>query len=259
MTRRINQSGVTVVELLVVMVVSSLIIGVVTGFALNYWGKTITLNNDQATLVSRLNAGDYLRNGIDSAAGMISQNDLPDSHTLNPDPGDGTGMHWLTIHAVPSTIPVGATGTYTPLVYYSRPSVDTSKNIILNGTIPYQDNIILYLNGTTKQLLARTIANPYATGNRALTSCPENLATNSCPADTVVAENVSSIGTRYFSRSGNPIDYTSIIDTTTGNYIGPDFPSVEIVEFTLNLAKNAQFYNANDTSNQTVIRIALRN
>jgi hypothetical protein len=129
----------------------------------------------------------------------------------------------------------------------------------MNGTIPYQDNVVLYLNGSTKQLLARTVANGAAPSNRALTSCPPAVATNSCPADTVVADNVASVGMRYFSRSGNSIDYTSIIDPNTGGYIGPDFPSVEIVEFTLNLTQAAQFHNATNTSNQTVIRVALRN
>jgi type II secretory pathway pseudopilin PulG len=257
--RRLNESGFTVVELLVVTIVSGILFASVSGFALNYWGKSIGLSNDSQTLVTRLNAGDYLRAGIDSASGLVIQNDLADPHVGNPDPGDSTGTHWVMIHAIPRTINMGASGTFTQVIYFNRASVDTSKNIIMNGTIPYQDNVVLYLNGSTKQLLARTVANGAAPSNRALTSCPPAVATNSCPADTVVADNVASVGMRYFSRSGNSIDYTSIIDPNTGGYIGPDFPSVEIVEFTLNLTQAAQFHNATNTSNQTVIRVALRN
>ena len=255
----IHSAGFTLVELLVVISVSGIMMTVITGFALRYWGKTISLSNDQQTLVSRLNSGDYLRAGIDSSSGLITQNNLPDSNVGKPDPSDGTGTHWLVIHAIPTTVVNGGAGTFTPLIYYNRPSIDTSKNIIMNGAIPYEDDVILYMNGTTKQLLARVIANQYAPSNYARTTCPPDSATNACPADNVISSDVSSVGMRYFSRSGNTIDYTSIIDSVTGQYIGPDYPSVEIVEFTIQLYHKAQFHNAQDTTNKTVIRVALRN
>jgi prepilin-type N-terminal cleavage/methylation domain-containing protein len=255
----VDERGVTIVELLVVIAVSSVLMGIMSGFALNYWSNSVTLSNDQSTLVSRLNAGDYLREALNASSGLIDQNDLPDAHTLNADPSDITGTHWVVIHAIPGTIAVGASNTYTPVFYFNRPSIDTSKNVILNGAIPYEDDVVIYMNGTTKQLLARTIANPYAPNNGTLTSCPPSVATTSCPADTVISDDVSSVTMRYFTRSGNPVDYTSIIDPLTGLYIGPDFPSVEIVELTLNIAKKAQLHNAINTTNSTVIRVALRN
>lgn len=257
--KQTRSAGFTLVELLVVISVSGIMLIVITSFALRYWGKTISISNNQQTLVSRLNAGDYLRAGVDSATGLITQNNIPDSHVGMPDPADGTGTHWLVIHAIPTTVTNGGAGTFTPLIYYNRPSIDTSKNIVMNGTIPYEDDIVLYMNGTTKQLLARVIANQYAPSNSALTTCPAASATNVCPADNVIATDVSSVGMRYFSRSGNIINYTSIIDPTTGQFIGPDYPSVEIVEFTIQLYHKAQFHNAQDTTNQTVIRVALRN
>ena len=257
--QKLDNNGLTIVELLVVMIVSLIIMGVVTSFGLHYWANSATLQSDQETFVSRLNSGDYLRQAIDSSSGLINQNDLPDSHTGNVDPGDATGTYWLTIHAIPGTTSVGVSGTITPLVYLNRPSIDTSKNIIMNGSIPYQDDIILYLNGNTKQLLARIVANPYAASNRAKTSCPAAQATNNCPADAVISSDVSAVTTRYFSRSGNTIDYTSIVDPSTGAYIGPDFPSVEVVEFNLKLFRKGRVHNGGDTLNQTVIRVALRN
>lgn len=254
-----DQNGFTIVELLVVMIVSGLLMGVITSFALNYWSKTTLLEASQETLVSRLNSGDYLRDSIDAASGLIDQNDLPDAHVGAVDPADPSQTHWLPIHAIPTTISVGASGTITPVIYYNRPSINTSKNIVLNGTIPYQDDIILYLNGTTKQLLARTIANSNVSHNSAITSCPAALTTPGCPADAVVAEDVQSVGMRYFSRSGNTIDYTSIVDPNTGNYIGPDYPSVEVVEFTINFYRKSSVHSSTKTLTQTVIRVALRN
>jgi prepilin-type N-terminal cleavage/methylation domain-containing protein len=259
MTIRSDQRGLTIVELLVVIIVSSIIMTVITTFALNYWTNSAVLQTDEETLVTRLTAGDYLRNTVNAASGLIIQNDLADNHVGNADPADGTGKHWLPIHAVPGTIAVGGTGTTTPLVYFNRPSINTSQAIIMNGTTPYQDDVVLYLNGTTKQLLARIVANPYAPGNRASTTCPVAIATTSCPRDTLIADQVSSVTMRYFSRSGNTIDHNSITDPLTGNYIGPDFPSVEVVEFNLKLLKKAQLKKGQTTINQTVVRVALRN
>ncbi|MDB5170528.1 MAG: hypothetical protein JWO35_222 [Candidatus Saccharibacteria bacterium] len=251
--------GVTIVELLVVMIVSSLIMGVVTSFGLDYWASSATLEADQETLVSRLNSGDYLRNAFNSTSGLITQNDIADLHTGSPDSAKTNGQYWLPIHAVPSTIQIGAKGTITPIIYFNRPSIDTSKNFIMNGTQPYEDDVILYMNGTTKQLLARTIANSSAANNRAKTSCPAALATTNCPADIVIAEDVSGAVTRYFSRSGNTIDYTSIVDPSTGAFIGPDFPSVEVIELKVNLFRKGKLSRSADSSNQTVVRVALRN
>lgn len=257
--RQLNDQGLTVVELLVVIIVSSVVMAVVTAFGLNYWANSTKLQSNQETLVSRLNSGDYLRRAINAASGFIIQNNLPDLHTGKVDPADVTGEHWLPIHAIPATTSMGAAGTITPVVYFNRPSIDISKNIVMNGSIPFQDDIILYLNGTTKQLLARTIANPSATNNRAKTTCPASLATSTCPADTIIADDITGVTMRYFSRSGNLIDHSSIIDSSSGKFIGPDFPSVEVIEFNLRLSRKARIQRAGDTSNQTIIRVALRN
>jgi Tfp pilus assembly protein PilW len=252
-----NEAGLTIVEMLIAMIVGSLMTLVVTAFALNYWTSATVLQSDQGTLVSRLNAGDYLRGIIDSAAGLINQNDLPDANTLAPDPNNGN--YWITIHAVPATYNIGSSGVITPLIYVERPSVDTSNNIVLNGSIPYHDDVIIYMNGTTKQLLSRIIANTSATNNKSRTTCPASKATTACPADAIIADNVTSVTMSYFSKSGNTINYQSIVDPNTGNYIGPDFPSVEVVQLNLQLYKSAQLHNGANTSNQTIIRVALRN
>ncbi len=259
MIAKLDQSGMTIVELLVVIIISLILMGVITVFSLNYWASSSSLQSSQEGLVSRLNSGDYLREAIDAASGLINQNDIADAHPGKVDPADTTNTHWLPVHAVPVTINMGAKGTATPLIYFNRPSINTSKNIILNGAIAYQDDIVLYLDGSTKQLVARTIANQFAPSNRAKTTCPTAFVTSACPRDIVVAEDVTAVTMRYFSRSGNTIDYTSITDPVTGAYIGPDFPSVEVVEFTVKFFRKARLSQGADSTNQTVIRVALRN
>jgi hypothetical protein len=128
----------------------------------------------------------------------------------------------------------------------------------MNGTQPYEDEFILYTDGTSRKLFLRSLANPAASGSRLKTSCTPP-GTASCPADRAVAQDIASIDMRYFSRTGNLINYTSIVDPNTGQYIGPDFPAVEVVEFTLNITKKPIFQKTNATQNSTVIRIALRN
>jgi hypothetical protein len=156
-------------------------------------------------------------------------------------------------------VSIGSIGTTTPLIYYKRFSLTSTGAHILNGVQPYEDEYVLYLNGTTKQLLLRSLANSSASGSRLQTSCPQSLATSICPADKIIASDVASIDKKFFSRSGNTVDWTSVYDSTLGAYIGPDYSAVEVLELTLNISKRAVFQKTDTTKSSTIIRIALRN
>ena len=254
-----QESGFMVVELVIVMTLSIFFSILILGFALDYASSTTTLNSDSETMVTRQNAGDKLRDQLNRASGLIVQNSIADSNAHVHDSSNPAGPYWQVIHAVPATISLPSAGNFTPVLYGSAPSINSSYNRITNSGQPYYDEFILYLDGSTKQLLLRTLANPSAVGNRMKTTCPPAIATLTCPADTMIADAVSSVAVRYFSRSGNLLDYTSITDPTTGAYIGPDMPTVEVVELTLNLKQKAVVHGAQDTKNTTVIRVAFRN
>lgn len=254
-----NQSGFTLPELLVVMFVSSLFTGLMLFFMISYWRYGLMLEADLDTLTSRLNAGDYLRENINPASGLIIQNSIADANTLNPDPAIAPANYWVPIHAIPGPISMAPAGTTKPLIYFKRPSISTSNTVIMNGLQPYEDEFVLYLDGNTKKLMSRSLANPLAASNRLKTSCPPGSATPSCPPDKTISSDISSVDMRYFSKTGNLIDHTSSFDTTTNLYTGPDFPVVEVVEFKLNLTKRPAFQKTNSTVNTTVIRVALRN
>ncbi|HUP26251.1 MAG TPA: prepilin-type N-terminal cleavage/methylation domain-containing protein [Candidatus Limnocylindrales bacterium] len=257
-TRSKNQAGFTLPELLVVIFMSGLFVSLLMFFMISYWRYGLLLEADLDTLTTRLNAGDYLRDRLNPASGLIIQNSIPDPHPAAADTTLVPVNYWLPIHAIPATVPSGSAGSSTPLIYFKRPSVNTSGAVAMNGTQPYEDEFILYLNGTTKSLMSRTLANPDVVNNKLKTSCPASLATTSCPPDAVVAADISSVKTRYFSKTGNPINYTSSYDTSTNTYTGPDFPLVEVVEFTLSLTKKPYFQTSNATSNTTIIRVAIR-
>jgi|GEM_PF-792154 len=252
-------AGFTLLELVAVMTVSLLFSGLIMYFTFSYWRLSATLTNDLETYVGRLTAGDRLREAINASSGLIIQNSIADTHTGAPDPSIPSGNYWLPVHAVPGTVTMGASGTITPVFYFKGPSVDTSKNIVLNGTQPYEDEFVIYLDGTTKQMRMRVLANASAPSNRNKTTCPSASASVACPLDRLLADNVSSIGLRYFSRSGNPMDYTSVVDPLTGQYAGPDMPAVEVVELVLYSYKKSTLQGGADSTSQTIIRIALRN
>ncbi len=255
---KLNQQGFTLPELISVMAVSALFAGLILYFGFSYWRYASLLEADQDTLVSRLNAQDVVRELIGTTSGLISQNSIPDSHTLNPDPSAGNN-YWLQLHAVPGNTPIGSANTITSLLYFKRLSINTSNAIIMNGTQPYEDEYVLYLDGTSKQMYLRTLANPSATNNRQHTSCPPALASGSCPADRVILSNIGSIDSIYYSRSGNTINYHSSTDPVTGQYNGPDFAAVEALQYTFHVTKKSLFITSNGTYNDTIVRIALRN
>ncbi len=255
---KLDQRGFTLPELISVMAVSAIFAGLILYFGFSYWRYASLLEADQDTFVSRLNAQDVVRELIGTSSGLILQNSIPDSNTLSADPQAGSN-YWLKLHAVPGNTPIGAANSITPLLYFKRLSIDTSNAIVLNGSQPYEDEYILYLNGTDKQLYLRTLANPSAPSNRLKTSCPPSLANSSCPADRIILSNINSIDSIYYSRSGNNINYQSSTDPNNGQYNGPDFPLVEALQYTFHLTKKSLFITSNGTYNDTVVRIALRN
>jgi hypothetical protein len=216
------------------------------------------VQNDAETFVSRQNSGDRLREALNASSSLINQNSITDTHTNVPDTSDVTGTHWQLIHAVPGTITMPTSGAK-PVLYFQAPSTDSSRNFIMNGAQPYQDEFVLYLDASSKQLLMRTLVNPAASGDRLKTSCPPAQASAACPADKVMGTEITAIDSRYFSRSGNTIDYTSITDPNTGQYIGPDYPVVEVLELTLHMHRKATIHGTADTSNETIIRVTSRN
>ncbi|HSX52898.1 MAG TPA: prepilin-type N-terminal cleavage/methylation domain-containing protein [Patescibacteria group bacterium] len=254
-----NENGFTLVELMSVIIVTGIFVTVIMFFMFNFWTSGYLMEADLDTFVSRLNAEDYIRNTVGESSGLINQNSIPDANTENVDPANGSGNYWIPIHAVPGNTPVGSPGTTTPLLYFRRYSQDNTGAFIMNGNQHYDDEYVFYLNGSTKQLLARTLANPNASGDRLKTTCPPNLATSTCPADKVISSFIASVDTRYFSRTGNLVNFQSIWDPNINGYAGPDFAAVDVLELTLNLTTKPVFQKTNATVNNTIIRIALRN
>jgi Tfp pilus assembly protein PilE len=79
------------------------------------------------------------------------------------------------------------------VIVIQTPAFDSDRNFIINTDTsnPYMNELVYYKDGDS--LLRRNLAHPDATGNTLTTSCPPEQASESCPADAVLAENVESI------------------------------------------------------------------
>lgn len=253
-----KQYGYTIVELLVAISISGVLIGLVLAFTISYSRYAASLQVVSDSFVSRLNISDYFREKLGTSSGMITQNSISDTNTGNPDTTITPAYFWKMLHAIPGNISNGSSGTITPVFYFKRFSQNSTGAYIMNGVNPYEDEYVLYMDNTDKTLNVRYIANPSATGNKLKTTCPASIATSTCPADAKLIDNVQSVDVRYFSRSGNLIDWQSIYDSVTATYIGPDFPTVEVVELKVNTTTKATFQ-SNQLNSSTIIRVAIRN
>ena len=252
-----QDGGFTISELIIAIFLSGLILGLIMTFTFSYWSYGAAAEADLDSYVERLNTADILRDYFGASSGLISQNGISDAHPASIDTSINPQNYWTLIHAIPGTFLTPTSGAQ-PLLYFRRPSLTTANAYIMNGSIPYEDEFMIYIDGPSKQLRMRTLTNPSAAGNRQTTSCTGIYVSASCPADRTLIKNVSSVATRYFSKSGTTINYTSSTDVLTGLYNGPDFPSVEVVELTIKITYKPVF-SKQTTSNETIIRIALRN
>lgn len=251
--------GFTIIELLVYIILVGMLSTLVIRSMLDYWSISATLINDNETMVTRANAADTLRTYLNTGAQLIDQNSISDAHPVIVDPTDATGTHWELIHAIPGTTTMPASGSYAPLFYFTEPSVDSSKNFIMNGAQPYYDEFMLYLNGATHQMMMRKLVNPNASSDHVVTTCAGAYITATCPGDLDIADDVSSVDLAYYSKSDVAINYTSSTDPVTSQYNGPDFAYAEVVSITIHLSRRSVIAGGTATSNEVVIRVALRN
>ncbi len=253
-----SNGGFTVPELVVVMVLTLVFSTLVLSFAFDFWGVATNLQNSSETLVTRQNLGDNLRNRLNVATTLLNQTSIADVNANVSDASDVTGTHWVLLHAVPTTLSMPTKGSYAPILYYEAPAIDANKNFLMRGVQPAQNEFVMYLDGTAKALMLRSLANDVSE-NSLSTSCPPSVVTSLCPVDKTLASDVLSVSTKYFSKSGNTIDWNQVKDPITGESIGPDFPDVEVIELTIVLKKRAVIHGEADSISKTTIRVALRN
>lgn len=263
-----KEAGFSIVELITVVVLTAALSGILFQFTIGYMKYASVVESDSIAFVDRLNASDYLRENLSQATGLINQPALADSYPLAPDPADAN--YWKLLYTVRGTF--GNTTEITPIVYFARHSHDTSGNLQKQGEKYLDDEYVLYHDGPKQELRVRRLANPAVLNNAVSTTCPPAHVSAACREDVLLASNITSVAVRYFSRAGNDITITSTGSDALGDTITPcaettepyttctgaTFDSVEVVEFTLNLAKTPSGANKTSTKSATIIRVAIR-
>jgi prepilin-type N-terminal cleavage/methylation domain-containing protein len=183
-----NEHGFSLFELVISISISSVLLLVGANFTTQ---GTINANADYHRTVVQTDT----QSAVDSVARVIKSARSVQAANTQPDPnspgGSANPYGWS-----------GAAGNNATLIL-AIPSRDVNGNLLyVDGlhTNLYTDDVIYYLNPTTKRLYKRVIANAVA-GNAAKTTCPPTLATPSCPADSAVVQDVASLSTTYYDHN----------------------------------------------------------
>lgn len=184
---RTDQGGFSLLELLVAISVTTILLMIASNFVIT---GTLSANVEYNRTVVQSNtksAVEIVARSIRSAKSVEATNSQPDPNppvTANP-------YSWSA-----------AAGNNATLIL-AVPARDASNSLLyvdgLHSNI-YTNDVIFYLDATTHRLYKRTIANAVA-GNAAKTSCPPALATSSCPADTIIVEDIAGLNTSYFDNA----------------------------------------------------------
>lgn len=167
-----KSAGFTLVELLItISVVASLSIGLMAIIINDF--VIMTRNNTQLDM--SVDSQNLLRVTVEAlryGAGVRQNNTITD---INAPTGG-----WSTSNA-------------NFVIIIATPAFDSSRNYIIDSATgePYLNELVYYKNGST--LMQRALAHPDAGGNSLQTSCPENLASPSCPADKKLTDNLKSM------------------------------------------------------------------
>lgn len=177
--KKMTSAGFTVVELIVVMTVSGLVIMVIAGFMLdNIYQTALASERDSQTREVQQTL-DLVANDIRLSASADVNNRWPDPNNPNSATTDyGWASNSSTL--VLATAVQNSSGT---ILFSDAKNYITEKN-----------NIVYFVRDGT--LYKRTIANPVS-GNSEKTTCPNSLASSSCPADKELLHNVTAFTVTY--------------------------------------------------------------
>jgi prepilin-type N-terminal cleavage/methylation domain-containing protein len=216
--RRLNWGGFTLVELMVVVTLVSIIGVVFLGLSVNYF-VTITRNNQLTEMT--VDSQNLLRSTVENIRfgdGVRQTNQINDPNA----PSGG----WNTSNSA-------------FVIILAVPALDSSHNYITdpNTGSPYMNELVYYKSGKT--LMERKLANPAASGNTLHTTCPSSVASASCSADIVLAQNINTMTFTLYDQDDN--------QTTTAS-------QARSVKITLDMRKTSPSLHLT-----TTMRVTLRN
>lgn len=178
--KKLNQAGLTIVELMLAIAIATAIVTVLFSVSLGYFSSAI---RSQITAQMAIDSHFMLRAIIEDLRlanniGTISV--LPDANA----PGGG----WITSDAE-------------DVIIINRPATTQDNDIIYNDETgyPYNNEHIYFLSDQT--LFKRLLKNDEAVGNSVSTSCPHTVSDNTCPADRKYSSYVSGMTLTFYNNN----------------------------------------------------------
>ncbi|HEX9679563.1 MAG TPA: type II secretion system protein [Candidatus Saccharimonadales bacterium] len=177
----IKNSGYTIVELIIAIVVATVLAGVLFVITINYYGAAFRA---EATTQMALESQAFLLRLVEDTklAGSIGSTNLIDD-------SNGPAGGWTTND--PSNI-----------LIIREPATDVDRNIIYDSLTgyPYYNEFIYFLDGPN--MYKRVLKNENASGNTAITTCPPAVANASCPTDRLFSDKVSNLTFVFYDHAG---------------------------------------------------------
>jgi len=176
------QAGFTIAELAISITVAGVLTAVLFVATFDYYTDvsrsetSATLALESQTILTQMTEDIRLADAISNT------NALTDANA----PAGG----WIT--SDPSNV-----------IIIESPAVDSSHNIIYNSDtgFPYRNEFIYFSSGSS--MYKRVLANTLATGNTAVTTCPANKSSSSCPPDRLFSSNVGNLNFTFYDLSDN--------------------------------------------------------
>lgn len=124
-----------------------------------------------------------------SAAEELRQSSSIRDTNRNPD-GNAPGGAWTTSNS-------------NLILIISTPALDSSNNFIVDPATgyPYENEIVYFTSAGS--LYKRFIANNSAAGNTRKTTCPQTIASSTCPADIVMSKNFKDLNFVFYDQDDN--------------------------------------------------------
>lgn len=217
-TKRLGSKGFTIVELNITIILLALVNLAFLGILMNF-----LISSSRTNTITQLTSD--------------SQSLL---RTLTEELRYGSGVK-QTNTIVDANAPVGGWNTSNTdfVIVTATPAEDTNGNFIIDVSTgsPYENEFVYYRDNN--ELYKRTLVDPNSAGNILKTSCPESIATDSCPADRILVENLSAVGFTFYDQDNanttDPLLARSVlIDLTLSqNIFGNDLDYDNSVRATL--------------------------
>lgn len=176
------QSGFTVAELAIAVTVAGFLAAAIFIATFDYYADVSRAETTASLALESQSILTQMTEDIRLADAISSTNALTDANA----PAGG----WVT--SDPSNV-----------IIIESPAVDSSRNIIYNANTgsPYRNEYIYFSSGSN--MYKRVLANAAATGNTAVTTCPANLASSSCPPDRLFSSNTGNLSFTFYDSSDN--------------------------------------------------------